>query len=609
MANHHFISYSRNDAEDFAIKLCDKLKSGPPSISAWLDQRELKPGIDDWDDQVVEAIRTCENLIFVMTRDSVESASICKNEWTRAKKYKKPIIPILLHEDAEIPFQLENRQYFDFSDDFDTALAKLRDHLGWLRSPEGKLQVLKDRLADANRDLQRTNDPKQQKRIQEDIDSLKKQISEQEQIIADPDGAAKRAQENIERGLERERKPEKPVAGISKTKFINPPPGIAPTYFQDRFIETELIRDFLKNDAQRLLTIAGRAGVGKTAMVCRLLKALESSRLPDDLGEMKVDGIVYLSEYGSRKFNFVNLFFDLCKLLPEDVAKKLDGVYKDAKAPTCEKTYALLRAFPKGRIVLLLDNFEYKIDSQTGDIKDAELDEALKAFLTCEQHAVKVIITTRMVPRNLLLVEPGRQQRLDLDEGLEHPFAENILKEMDKDGKVGLKDASEELLNEARERTNGFPRALEALFGILSADRGTSLQEILTDAEKLLPELVIEKLVGEAFSRLDSTAQMVIQALAVYDRPVTNSAVDFLLQPYLHSVDSLPVLSRLVNMHFVRKEGIRYYLHPVDRDYALSRIPEGEPADMHLENKVFSKYALLHRGAEFFKETRRPRQD
>ncbi len=161
--------------------------------------------------------------------------------------------------------------------------------------------------------------------------------------------------------------------------------------------------------------------------------------------------------------------------------------------------------------MLLLDNFEDKIDSETRSINDEELEEALKAFLTCEAQSVNIIITTRIAPKSLALIESNKQFRLDLDEGLEHPYAENILRKMDKDGKVGLKDATDELLNEARLRTKGYPRALEALFAILSTDRDTTLEEILADAAKLLPDHVVEKLVGEAFSRLDDVAQKVHQ--------------------------------------------------------------------------------------------------
>lgn len=187
MINHHFISYSNKDAQEFALKLCDELKAGPPSIPAWLDKREIKPGMD-WDDQVLEAIRTCESVIFVMSGDSVRKGSICKDEWSRALKYKKPVIPILFHKDAEAPFRLGNRQYIDSSGDFDTGLAKLRRHLEWLSSQEGKLQVMRDRLADAERDLRYENDPVQVARIKDDIDGLEKQIDQQERIVTDPQG-------------------------------------------------------------------------------------------------------------------------------------------------------------------------------------------------------------------------------------------------------------------------------------------------------------------------------------------------------------------------------------------------------------------------------------
>ena len=67
------------------------------------------------------------------------------------------------------------------------------------------------------------------------------------------------------------------------------------------------------------MTVVGRGGVGKTAMVCRLLKGLETGRLPDELGELQlaVDGIVYLRTASAHPVSWANLFTDLCRLLPE----------------------------------------------------------------------------------------------------------------------------------------------------------------------------------------------------------------------------------------------------------------------------------------------------
>ncbi len=607
MSNHQFISYSSVDAEDFAIRLNDELKAGPPSIPVWLDKRDIRP-VPDWDEQVAEAIRTCDSLIFVMTYDSVEYKSVCKLEWTRALKYKKPIIPVLLHDDVDIPFRLENRQYIDFTDDFNIALAKLRNHLKWLSSPEGMLQVYKDRLEDAQHDLRRAQNPMKQTRIEDDITLLEKQISEQQRIVDNPQRAAKRVERSITRGIERERQPGKPLCGWTRVRFINHPPCVAPVYFQDRHVETKLIGDFLLNDVQRMMTIVGRAGTGKTAMVCRLLKALERGELPDDGGPLKVGGIVYLSETGSYRINVSNIYTDLCRLLPDDTASVLENIFKNPKSNIKTKMQPLLEAFPQGKVILLLDNLEDLIDPETHNISNIELDEALHTFLSLPQHAVKVILTTRIAPHDLLLVQPAQQARIDLDEGLESPYAENILHEMDADGKVGLQSASYELLDRARRSTRGNPRALEALFAILSADRHTSLEEIL-DETAGMPKNVVEALVGEAFNRLDTWTQQVMQALAVYDQPIKPIAVDYLLQPYLPGVDSVQVLNRLVNMKFVSKESRRYYLHQIDSDYALSRVPKGEVSDREEINEIpFTQYALFHCGANFFKKVRTPEE-
>ena len=317
--------------------------------------------------------------------------------------------------------------------------------------------------------------------------------------------------------------------------------------------------------------------------------------------------MVYLSTRSGHPVNFPNLFYDLCKLVPEEAAKYLDQLYKDTKQSIREQMQALLAEFPQGRTIVLLDNFEDVVDAEAQAIKEGELDEALRAILEAPPHGLKFILTTRVAPQALLRVLPGLQDSLELDQGLKSPYAENVLKAMDTKGTLGL-NAPDAPLAEAREATRGFPRALEAVVGILRADRSTDLRGLLKELRQLgsKAEDVVRDLVGEAFNRLEPLAQEVMQALAIYGAPVPAVAVDYLLQPYRIGIDSSKTLSRLVSMQFVRSDAGRYHLHQVDRDYALSRLVEGEPEDRKVEPPPLNCYALRHRAAEYFKKTRKP---
>ena len=346
MSGHCFISYSTADALDFTRRLADELESSDPQIPAWYDRRDIPAGVD-WDEAIVEAIKTCKCLLFVMSDDSTKAGSDCKNEILFALRYKKPILPIRLQKNAEPIFVLAAREWIDFTDGFKTGIPKLRKYIRELDLPEGILRTLNERLTDAEHDLRRAKG-EEENRIKAEIEELKSQIQVQQKFLDDPEAAKAQTQKNIETGLERERQPVKPTAAKTETKFINPPPGIAPNYFQDRYDETKEILRFLNDNAQRMMTIVGRGGVGKTAMVCRLLKGLEGGELPDGLGKIRVEGIVYLSESGSHRVNFANLFYDLCKLLPADAANALDAVYKNPQASTASKMSALLDRFTAG---------------------------------------------------------------------------------------------------------------------------------------------------------------------------------------------------------------------------------------------------------------------
>jgi tetratricopeptide (TPR) repeat protein len=140
------------------------------------------------------------------------------------------------------------------------------------------------------------------------------------------------------------------------------------------------------------------------------------------------------------------------------------------------------------------------------------------------------------------------------------------------DGTHGLQGAPNELLGRAKERTHGNPRALEALFAALAADRDVVLEDYVSHEADHLPDNVVAAFIGDAFQKLDRAAQFVLQILAVFGRPVDRAAVEFVIRRLETAADARLVLSRLVGMQLVRKDKRGYYLHSADQEYALSQL-------------------------------------
>jgi tetratricopeptide (TPR) repeat protein len=412
----------------------------------------------------------------------------------------------------------------------------------------------------------------------------------------------------IDSGIQREQVPAEPQP-VRALKFVNPPPAIAPAWFQDRQVETGLLAKYVTDPAIAMVTVAGRGGIGKTAMVCRLLKGLEAGRIPDvegDQANITVGGIVYLSRNGVHKVDYPTLVADLLRLLPAEAAQRLDRLYQDPHHLPAEMMLAVLEAFPAGEpVVVLLDNLESVMDTETETMTETALHQALATVLTAPAHAVTVIVTTRVTPTALLKVEPARQRQRPLEKGLGSPDAEAVLRELDDDGRLGLRDADDDLLDGLRRHTRGFPRALEAVKAILDGDPTLTPHDLLDRTRDLPEDQVVRVLVGEAYDLLDAAGKQVMQALAVFPAPVSAVGVDFLLRPVNPVTDAAPVLARLVRRQLVRFHDGLYHLHPVDRDYARSQLPPGNPGDAPA---AFTLTGLQARAADYYTQIRTPRE-
>ncbi|MCU1575278.1 MAG: hypothetical protein JWO93_3360 [Micrococcaceae bacterium] len=392
------------------------------------------------------------------------------------------------------------------------------------------------------------------------------------------------------------------------SKFINRPPVTAPAWFQDRVPETELVVGWLSDPSVRMITVIGRGGIGKTALVCRLLKGLEEGYVPDvadDRAAIPVGGIIYLSPSGNHRATYPNLINDLCRLLRPESAQHIQALYQDPHISPKHVTLAVLESLPveDGPVIVLLDNLESIMDASAEGLVEDALDEALETVLRAPAHPVKILATTRIPPTTLLRAGPDSHEPLRLEKGLSPVHARMVLRAIDPDGALGLRGSSDEVLDKLQEHTRGYPRALIAVKSILFNNPELTPVDLLTRTQNLPEDEIVEALVGQAYRSLDAPAQQVMQALAVYPTPVAAVGVDFLLQPYDSTVNTAPVMARLVKSQLVRHDARQYYLHPVDRDYVRAQIPREASEGPTLS---YTLRALQARAADYYSQVRTP---
>ncbi len=114
---HTFVCYARADSS-FVLPLTIYLRAR--GIPIWIDA-DISPGAD-WDRIIDEQLRTCSSFLFVMSPAAAASAEV-RGELRTALNQAKPIIPVL-YQPCEIPRQLLNLHYLDFSSATDVNASR-----------------------------------------------------------------------------------------------------------------------------------------------------------------------------------------------------------------------------------------------------------------------------------------------------------------------------------------------------------------------------------------------------------------------------------------------------------------------------------------------------
>ena len=114
-----FSSYTRSDS-DFVLNLAKDLRSAGADL--WLDHVDITGG-KRWDLEIERAVESCEDMIVVLSPQSVNSENV-RDAVSYVLENQKLIIPVL-YRDCKISFRLRRVQYVDCTADCEEGFRRL----------------------------------------------------------------------------------------------------------------------------------------------------------------------------------------------------------------------------------------------------------------------------------------------------------------------------------------------------------------------------------------------------------------------------------------------------------------------------------------------------
>lgn len=578
-----YISYDRQTGETLARQITHALR-----------ERGIHTRTTTSGDGQLDGVET---VVVIVTTPLLRSP-INQAELQLAQQAEAPVIVALaddIHED-DLPPLLQSRPIINFMDSFMRGISKLYTSITLssrfyrhYHALKAKRQYLRQALSTADTPI----------RIQTRLSELDEQIATKRRFILDARGAIHDYHRAAEIGLEEERERwrqnREQIRRLTRRRVVGNPPQIINEHYKAREPETTLILNTLldlEDHHYKLISLIGQGGTGKSALACKIMLDLEQA-IED------VDALIYLSTRTGLGITLEQLYLAIAQTLPSPLSETLHRIWTDESISDDIRFEALLSAIRDKRIIILLDNLEDLLDAE-GHLQDGRLRAFFTAFLTA-QHISKFLTTSRQ-PLQLPTELKNFEKIIPLDNGLPLQFAISLLRDFDPEGSIGLRSATEDTLRQLVQATNGLPRALEAIVGILANNPLWKAEDLLRQ-EDLFIGRDISHLVHKASDYLDEDARVILQAIAIYGRPITETGIRILLEPYVQrfGLNVGATLRHLLRGRYIAIKATSGEIvqHPLDRDYYYQQISNDILDDYNLE-------ALERRAANYYVEMRLP---
>ncbi|MEU8284162.1 glycosyltransferase [Micromonospora sp. NPDC048905] len=371
----------------------------------------------------------------------------------------------------------------------------------------------------------------------------------------------------------------------SGTRRVNEMPRGSSVAFVDREDYLPPLCDLIRNPEVPVVLLHGRDGIGKTAML-RHLYDDPAQACPGS----PFDGIVYLSYRSHRWITPESLLADIAR-----IAQSGADDQPHARRPWRTMLGEVLTAVSGLKVIVMIDDADDLFDDR-GECKDRELRELIITLgVQAPEHSITLLFSVQHQPAAFLGDLRRRAKTLSLERGLPRLWAKNLLRSLDHD-QLGLGTASEAELDRLYDMTRGHPRSLELIVGLLRTTAWTvAVLANRIDGLPDAPEVLLQLMADE----LTRTELRVMQALAVYGRPVPPKAVDYLLHDIVQGADSRGPLHRLFGRNLVRRREDHYYIPRVpDAQFFLSTLLDGRVAASGLDRPTLWQQATSYLQAQ-----------